>query len=118
MKRRRPRPHAAVNNSNLTVDRSEARALRQPSARKPIADGGSVPHVGDCACKARVIFHKRAGGGTVKLEQTEALTANGGDGRFVIFQGFALVDPDPMNVPKDWPVYREHVCNEEAPHVV
>lgn len=94
---------------NITADRTEATIGRRRKA-KLIVDGGTTPHLGTCDCGAVVVFHRQVGGATVKLEETDAL-APAGDGRFVIFQGVAISDPDPRNVPGFQP-YREHVCQE------
>lgn len=74
-------------------------------SRKLIADGGTAPHAVICACGVKIIHHRRVGGGFLVLD-FEPLEG----GRFVIFGGAALSDPDPRNLPEGQSLYREHVC--------
>lgn len=99
--------------STITADRTEVRTGRR-RAVKLIKDGGTRPHVGTCeVCGVAVIWHKRCGGASVKLTvdpipDDEAMQSTE-PGRFTIFQGFAVADPDPAHAAL-LPYYREHAC--------
>lgn len=76
--------------------------------RKPIAEGGTRSHLDTCACGAQVIRH-RAVGGSVVLEAKPVAK-----GRFVLFMGIAIPDPDVRNLRENEPLYNAHTCKETA----
>lgn len=100
--------------AHVTADRSDGPGRRRK--RKPVAQGGTAPHLGECdLCKGPVIWHRRPGPvPTVKLEREPVEDHHDGT-VFVIFAGAALADPDPRNVPEGMPFYREHRCPDAAP---
>lgn len=105
--------HATGTDAHVTADRSDGPGRRRK--RKPIAEGGTSPHMGTCElCGAHVIWHRRPGAvPTVKLDRepvpAERVHPDSAP-RFIIFQGAALMDTDPRNVPEGMPFYREHRC--------
>lgn len=76
---------------------------------KPIAEGGTQPHLSVCACGALVIHHKLADKSPVVLDKEPV-----NDGQFVLIFGFAAKDVSPGAVP-DLPRHREHVCPKQKP---
>ena len=73
--------------------------------RKPIAEGGTRPHLDTCACGARVIRHFRANKVPIVLDAEPVE-----DGDHAIAFGFVVQNPNRRNMPADEPFYREHAC--------
>lgn len=95
--------------AHVTADRSEGGGRRKRGT-KPIAEGGTRPHLGPCtSCGGTVIFHRRVGGVLILLDPAELKHSDEG-ARFIIMFGFVISDPSPAAVPVDVHYHREHRC--------
>lgn len=105
----KPHRFAKGTTAHVTADRSDS-APRRARNTKPIAEGGTRPHLGACrSCGVEVIHHRIGGGVHVLLDPAELQHGDMG-ARFVIMFGWVVPDPLPDNVPVGVPYYCEHVC--------
>jgi len=101
--------HAKGTDAHVTADRSDGPG-RRPRNTKPIAEGGTRPHLGTCqTCGGAVIHHKLCGGVQVMLDPADLKHGDVG-ARYIIMFGFVISDPLPAAVPVDVHYHRAHVC--------
>ena len=95
--------------AHVTADRSDGPA-RRPRNTKPVAEGGTRPHLGTCKdCGVEVIHHRLGGGAHILLDPTDLAPGDPG-ARYVIMFGFVVPDPLPSHMPDGVPFHRAHVC--------
>lgn len=101
--------HAKGTDAHVTADRSDGPSRRRK--RKPIAEGGTQPHLGVCAaCGGAVIHHRLAGGIVIVLDRDQLQHGDPG-ALYIIMFGFVIADPLQAAVPVDVPYHRAHVCS-------